>query len=73
VFPEKLFFAGRLLAVYPSRKYLSTEVRLPRLDRARSVFEVVATKAATIRDTNHFQVQTARRSLVVPSLVLPSL
>jgi DNA-binding transcriptional LysR family regulator len=27
VLPEKLFFAGRLLAVYPSRKYLSAKVR----------------------------------------------
>jgi len=27
LFPEKLFFAGRLLAVYPSRKYLSVKVR----------------------------------------------
>ena len=27
VLPDKLFFAGRLLAVYPSRKYLSVKVR----------------------------------------------
>ena len=27
VLPEQLFFAGRLLAVYPSRKYLSVKVR----------------------------------------------
>jgi DNA-binding transcriptional LysR family regulator len=27
VLPEKLFFAGKLLAVYPSRKYLSVKVR----------------------------------------------
>jgi DNA-binding transcriptional LysR family regulator len=27
VLPEKVFFAGRLLAVYPSRKYLSLKVR----------------------------------------------
>jgi DNA-binding transcriptional LysR family regulator len=27
VLPDKLFFAGRLLAVYPSRKYLSLKVR----------------------------------------------
>jgi DNA-binding transcriptional LysR family regulator len=27
VLPEKLFFAGRLLAMYPSRKYLSVKVR----------------------------------------------
>ena len=27
VFPDKLFFAGRLLAVYPTRKYLSAKVR----------------------------------------------
>lgn len=27
VLPEKMFFAGKLLAVYPSRKYLSVKVR----------------------------------------------
>ncbi len=27
LFPEEPFFAGRLLAVYPSRKYLSVKVR----------------------------------------------
>jgi len=27
ILPEKLYYAGKLLAVYPSRKYLSLKVR----------------------------------------------
>jgi hypothetical protein len=39
---EKLFFAGRLFAVYPSRKYLSVKVRSFLDFIVRDSFEVAA-------------------------------